>query len=40
MSLKEENLDAWPNSRGRTFDELDALLEDKAMAYDEHKIAL
>lgn len=39
IALKPENVEAWLTPAGRSFDELDGLLEDKARPYYQHELA-
>ena len=39
VQLRPENVEAWLTPQGRTLDALDALLDDKARPYYEHRLA-
>ena len=39
VQLKPENVEAWLTPQGRSLDELEALLADKAAAYYAHELA-
>ena len=39
VQLRPENVEAWLTPQGRTLDALDALLDDKARRYYEHRLA-
>ena len=39
VQLRPENVAAWLTPQGRTLDALDALLDDKARPYYEHRLA-
>ena len=39
VQLRPENVQAWLTPQGRSLEELDALLDDKAPAYYAHKLA-